>query len=135
MSPEWINLPVRSDARGELLVVDARADLPFEIKRIYTLTKVPAGAVRGGHAHRELRQVVVCLAGGCVVVLDDGRTRAEVRLEGAGRGLLLEKMIWHELRDFAPGSVVQVMTSAAYDEADYIRGREEFLRLCEGSGR
>jgi hypothetical protein len=110
-------------------VIEAQDNVPFEIKRVYYLYSVPDGATRGGHAHRRLRQVLVAVAGRLDVVLDDGHGRRTVRLDSPHRGLYVSTMVWRELIDFAAGTVCLVLASERYDEADYIRDYDQYLRL------
>lgn len=128
MTPEWIQFTPRGDERGVLVAVEGGRDLPFAIKRVYTLTGLAAGGVRGGHAHKALRQVIVCLVGSCVVELDNGRESLAVPLSDPARGLLLEPMVWHEMRGFSAGCVLMVFAAEHYDEADYIRDKADFLK-------
>lgn len=110
----------------------------FDVKRAYYLSGVPADAVRGGHAHRALHQILVAPAGGFEVHLDDGRDRRVVRLDSPETGLHVRPLIWRELSGFRAGSVCLVLASEPYDEADYIRDYAEFVELTQGpadSGR
>jgi len=131
MTEQWITFPSRGDARGLLVPMEACRRVPFAIQRVYALVRLQAGLVRGAHAHRALRQVIVALAGSCRVRLDDGHTEATVTLDDPTRGLVLEPMVWHEMSDFSPDCVLLVLADAYYDEADYIRDRGEFLRLVQ----
>lgn len=128
MTPEWIKFKPRGDERGTLVAIEGGRDVPFEIKRVYTLTSMSPGGIRGGHAHKMLRQVIVCLSGSCTVDLDNGSDHLSVTLNDAACGLCLEPMIWHEMRDFSPGCVLMVLAADHYDEPDYIRDRNEFLK-------
>lgn len=85
------------------------------------------GVVRGKHAHKKLHQILFCVAGACTVSLDDGKEKAEVRLDQPSRGLLIGPGIWREMYDFTPGAVLMVLASEYYDESDYIRDYQEFL--------
>ena len=87
---------------------------------------------RGYHAHRNLRQVAMCVAGSCRMVLDNGSTREEVVLDCPTRGLLIESMMWREMHDFSDDCVLLVLASELYDETDYIRDYDEFLRSAKG---
>jgi dTDP-4-dehydrorhamnose 3,5-epimerase-like enzyme len=131
MTPEWINFVPRGDERGVLVAIESGRDVPFEIKRIYTLHGLQPGAVRGGHAHKTLRQVIICLSGSCLIDLDDGESAQTVSLDNPARGLALAPMVWHEMRGFSPGCVLMVLAAAHYDEADYIRDRGEFLKRAK----
>jgi dTDP-4-dehydrorhamnose 3,5-epimerase-like enzyme len=121
-----IEFSVVRDPAGDLAVVD-EGDMPFPVRRVFYLHSVPAGARRGGHAHRRLEQVLVAVAGRFDVVLDDGAKRRTVRLDDPNRGLFLPTMIWREMVNFSPDAVCLVLASAPYDEADYIRDYDEFV--------
>lgn len=123
-----IQFPTISDARGSLSVIEAARHVPFEIKRVFYLYGVPPGETRGGHAHKTLHQVMVCLAGGFDILLDDGSGKRRVRLDSPGCGLHVPPMVWDTEVEFEPGSVCLVLASAHYDEADYYRSYDDFLR-------
>lgn len=118
---------VIADDRGSLVALEGDRNLPFAIARVYYLFGGLAGADRGFHAHRALQQWAVCVAGACTILVDDGRERREVRMDGPDKGLLIGNMLWREMRDFTPGAVLMVLASMPYDEADYIRDYEDFL--------
>ena len=113
---------------GDLCIVEAQRDLGFKIERVYWLHGLASEETRGGHAHRALRQLYVCAAGEATVTLDDGKTQGIVRLHANGDGLIIGPMIWRDISDFTPGTVFLVLASAAYDENDYIRDYEYFLK-------
>lgn len=122
----------KSDERGGLIALEAERDVPFKIRRVYYLYGTKPGVPRGFHAHRALSQWVVCLSGACTVVVDDGRERREVRLDSPELGLYVGEMLWREMWHFSPGSVLMVLASAVYDEADYIRDYDAFLAEVHG---
>jgi hypothetical protein len=117
---------VRSDARGSLAAVE-QADAGFPIERVYYIYGARPEAERGFHAHRELRQLAIAVAGSCTIDLDDGVRRACVSLSDPATGLVIGSMVWRVMRDFSPDCVLLVLASAAYEEADYIRSYDEFL--------
>jgi dTDP-4-dehydrorhamnose 3,5-epimerase-like enzyme len=125
-----IELAVRGDERGSLIALEAATGVPFGIERVYYIYGSDPGVVRGLHAHHTLTQWTICVAGACTIGLDDGRARAQVRLERPDVALEIEPMVWHEMRDFAPGTVLMVLASGPYDEADYIRDYRQFLELA-----
>ena len=125
---QLVDLPRINDPRGNLTFVEGGRHLPFDIRRVYYLYDVPGGGVRGGHAHRQLQQLVVAVSGSFDVVLDDGRERRRVTLNRAHQGLLIPRMVWRELENFSSGSVCLVMASEVYDEDDYYRDFDEFVR-------
>lgn len=124
---ELIDLPKISDPRGNLTFVEGGSHIPFEIRRVYYLYDVPGGAARGGHAHKELRQLIIAMSGSFDVVLDDGMSKRRVHLNRSYCGLYVCPMIWRELDNFSSGSVCMVLASNHYNEDDYFRDYEEYL--------
>ena len=123
-----IDLPKINDPRGNLTFIEGGRHVPFEIRRVYYLYDVPGGAERGGHAHKELHQLIVAMSGSFDVILDDGRERQRIHLNRSYNGLYVCPMIWRELDNFSSGSVCMVLASNHYDEADYYRDYQEFLK-------
>lgn len=121
-------MPRILDPRGALTFAESSVHVPFPIQRIYYLYDVPGGAQRGGHAHRRLRQVLIAVAGSFDVVLDDGEARQRYTLNRSYLGLYVGEMVWRELENFSSGSVCLVLASEPYDEADYFRDYDAFLR-------
>ncbi len=122
-----IELPTVPDPRGKLSIVESERQIPFEIKRFYYLYDVPAGATRGGHAHRTLEQFVVGMSGSFDVRLSDGSEDVHVTLRQPNVGLYIPSMIWRDMVNFSYGSVCAVLASDFYDEPDYYRDYEAFL--------
>lgn len=122
----WIELPAVEDPEGNLAFAE-QALIPFSIARVFYVYDVPAGAVRGGHAHRTLEQVVFCPAGRLDAIVSDGSRQRKFEIEDPRVGLYLPPMVWHDLGGFADGTVYVVLTSAPFDEDDYIRDRDEYL--------
>lgn len=125
-----INLPKISDPRGNLSFIEGGRHIPFEIKRVYYLYDVPGGSDRGSHAHKSLHQFIVAMSGSFDVVLDDGREKRRFHLNRSYYGLYVCPMMWRYLDNFSSGAVCMVLASDYYDEADYIRDYEEFLRYA-----
>jgi dTDP-4-dehydrorhamnose 3,5-epimerase-like enzyme len=117
------------DDRGSLVAVEGSKTVSFEIKRVYYMFNTKTGVARGFHAHKTLQQVAVCMIGSCRMLLDDGKQKDEVLLDSATKGVAIEKMVWHEMYDFSPDCVLLVLASDHYDEADYIRDYDHFLKL------
>lgn len=115
-------------SRGNLTVVEQNIDIPFEIKRTYWTYDVPSGESRGGHAHRQLQQLVVALSGSFDVTLDNGHEKETIHLNHPYQGLLIPTMIWRTLEDFSSGAVCLVLASDYYEEEDYIRNYDQFLK-------
>lgn len=131
-----VAFPRISDPRGNLSVVEGRVHVPFDIRRAYWLYDVPGGAERGGHAHRDLEQVVVAMSGSFDVALDDGEIAQRFHLNRSYAGLYIPSMIWREIDNFSSGSVCLVLASEPFDEDDYIRDHAEFrhaVRCRSGS--
>lgn len=105
-----------------------KSTVPFEVKRIYYLYGVPENQERGAHAHKELLQVLVAVAGSFTVELDDGKNKKKFFLNSPSRGLLIVPGIWRNLTDFSFGSIALVLASEYYTESDYIRNYDEFLQ-------
>jgi dTDP-4-dehydrorhamnose 3,5-epimerase-like enzyme len=126
MSSKLIKIPKIEDTRGNLSVIENNL-IPFEIKRVYYLYDVPAGAERGGHAHKEQKEFLVALSGSFDVILNDGESEKVVTLNKPFEGLLINEGIWRELKNFSSGSVCLVLASEVFEEADYIRDFKEFL--------
>ncbi|MDK2772333.1 MAG: FdtA/QdtA family cupin domain-containing protein [Flavobacterium sp.] len=126
MKIKLINIPKIEDPRGNLSVIEKEC-IPFEIKRVYYLYDVPAGAERGGHAHKKLQQFLVALSGSFDVILNDGVNEKVVTLNKPYEGLLIENGIWRELKNFSSGAVCLVVASEVFEEEDYIRDFEDFL--------
>lgn len=117
------------DDRGQLVAIEAMKDLPFEVKRVYYIYDTLPGVRRGFHAHKCLQQVLLCVNGCCKIHLDDGSETAEVILDKPNEGLYISNNMWREMYDFTPGTVLLVLASEYYDEADYIRNYDEFLKM------
>ena len=121
-----IDIPRVHDERGVLAVVEG-AVTPFKIERVYYLYDVPSDAYRGGHAHKELFQLLIPLSGSFDVLIKDGSQEKRISLNKPNKGLLIVPGIWREIDNFSSGSVCLVLASAQFDEEDYIRGFDEFL--------
>ena len=130
MEIKIVNIPKIEDPRGNLSVIEKEV-VPFEIKRVYYLYDVPAGAERGGHAHKKLQQFLVALSGSFDVILNDGKKEKTVTLNKPYEGLLITDGIWRELKNFSSGSVCLVVASDVFEEADYIRDFEDFLAISK----
>lgn len=124
---QWTHFPPLGDARGSLVALEGDITIPFAIQRVYYLFGTQPGVARGFHAHKELKQVAVCVTGRCRMVLDDGKRREEAWLDSSTKGLALPAMVWHEMHDFSSDCVLLVLASEHYDEADYIRNYQDFL--------
>ncbi len=127
-----VDIPQHGDARGQLAVVELGGVLPFVVRRVYWIHGTKPGVKRGFHAHKKLRQLCVCVAGSVRLSLFDGRREESVVLDSSDKGLLVGAGLWREMHDFSPDCVLMIFADAEYDEADYIRDREEFIRHVAG---
>ncbi|MCL4124754.1 UNVERIFIED_CONTAM: hypothetical protein GTU68_051063, partial [Idotea baltica] len=107
--------------------LEGNKTVPFEIKRVYYIFGTQPGVARGFHAHKNLKQVALCVTGKCRMIVDNGKEKAEVWMDSPTKGLLIEGLIWREMYDFSEDCVLLVFASEHYDEADYIRNYQEFL--------
>ena len=117
--------------KGDISVVENSITVPFDTKRVYYLYDVPGGVSRGGHAHKELKQLIVAVSGSFTVVLDDGKVKRSFVLNRPYVGLYVVPGIWRELDDFSSGSVCLVLASEKYDAKDYLRDYDAFLKFKE----
>jgi dTDP-4-dehydrorhamnose 3,5-epimerase-like enzyme len=124
---EIIELPKITDPRGNLTFVESQRHVPFDIKRVYYTYDVPGGTQRGGHAHKELKQLIIAMSGSFDITLYDGFQKKKFNLNRSYFGLYVCSMIWREIDNFSSGSVCLVLASEFYSEADYYREYEGFL--------
>lgn len=117
------------DERGQLIAIEEKHDVPFEVKRIYYMYNTGKNVSRGHHAHRKLKQILICVHGSCEVVLDDGNERQRVILNKPYEGIYLSNTIWREMDNFSEDAVLLVLASDFYNEEDYIRDYDDFLRF------
>lgn len=127
---KWIDFQSLGDARGSLVALEIGMEkvVPFDIKRVYYIYETGKGVSRGFHAHSNLKQVAICVAGKCRMVLDNGSIREEAWMNSPTRGLLIESMVWREMHEFSHDCVLLVLASQHYDETDYIRDYSKFLK-------
>lgn len=123
---KWVDFPLLGDDRGSLIALEQNKEIPFDIKRVYYIFGTKESVQRGFHAHKKLKQIAVCVAGQCKMILDDGVDRIEATLDSPEKGLLIVESVWHEMYDFSPDCVLLVLASDYYDESDYIRDYVEF---------
>lgn len=127
-----VELPRFYDRRGSLTPIYNQDHIPFDIVRTYYLYDIPGGKERGGHAHKKLQQLYVSVMGAFDVTLDDGKEKKTVRLDRAYLGLYIPKLIWRDLNNFSSGANCLVLASLLYDEHEYIRDYDQFLKLQRG---
>jgi len=123
-----IDLGLVHNPSGNITIVQNGLKIPFNIKRIYYLYDVPGGSERGGHAHKELYQIIIAASGSFDVILDDSKSKKTIKLNRPNFGLLVVPGIWRELVNFSSGSVCLVLASINYNEEDYIRDYHLFIK-------
>lgn len=121
-----IHLPRIGDYRGNLSFIEGGRHIPFDIRRVYYIYDVPAGESRGGHAHRQVHQVMLALSGSFDILLDNGIEKTKITLNTPYIGLYIPNLVWREIVNFSTGAVLMVLASEYYDENDYIRDYREF---------
>lgn len=126
--PELLNFPKMSDQRGDLSVIESNNHIPFEIKRIFYLYNITDSESRGAHAHKELEQILIAIAGSFEVTLDDGFEKKSFFLSNPWQGLYIPPMVWNNLSHFSPGAVCLVLASDFFKEEDYYRDYKEFIK-------
>lgn len=131
MQVKTYTFPPHGDDRGQLVAIEENKDLPFEIKRVYYIYDTLPGVRRGFHAHKNLQQILLCVNGTCKIHLDNGYETAEVVLDKPNEGLYIANDMWREMYDFTPGTVLLVLASEYYDEADYIRNYDDFIKMVK----
>lgn len=119
------------DDRGSLVALEENNNVPFEIKRLYYIFNTKQGVARGFHAHKQLKQLAVCVSGSCRIILDNGKQKEEIVLDSPETGLIIEDLTWREMHDFSADCVLLVLANDFYDEADYIRDYDEFLNVVK----
>lgn len=125
-----IELPRIEDPRGNLTFVESNRQIPFEIRRAYYLYDVPGGSERGGHAHKELQQLIIAMSGSFDIHIDDSQQRKTYHLNRSYFGLFVCPMIWREIDNFSSGAVCMVLASDFYAEDDYYRNYNDFSQAA-----
>lgn len=124
-----IEFDLLGDDRGSLISLEENENIPFNIKRVYYIFGTEQGVARGFHAHKNLQQVAICVKGSCRFILDNGTNRESVVLDSPSVGLYIDNNKWREMHDFSEDCVLMVLASNYYDEEDYIRDYDDFLRV------
>lgn len=128
MDIKMIPLQMHGDERGSLIALEEEKNIPFQIKRVYYMFKTGKDVRRGFHAHRELKQVAIAVRGSCRFLLDDGRERIDILLDNPAQGLVIDSCIWREMYEFSEDCVLMVLADSLYDESDYIRDYDYFIK-------
>lgn len=126
-----IKLNQLGDRRGHISVVENNNEIPFSVKRVYYLYDVPSGEKRGGHAHRNLEQLIVAVTGSFDVIVDDGHTKNTFRLNRPNEGLYFPSGLWRDINNFSAGAICLVLASLPFDENDYMRNYKDYLKYIE----
>lgn len=131
MNYKIIQFQCHGDERGQLIALENEKEIPFTVKRVYYMYDTLPGVRRGFHAHKTLKQILICTSGSCKIHLDSGKETAEVILNKPYEGLFIESNLWREMYDFSKDAVLMVLASELYDESDYIRNYDEFLKYVK----
>lgn len=131
MEYDLLHFEVKGDKEGKLISLEENKNIPFDIKRVYYIYDTRSDVVRGNHAHKNLRQVIVALHGSCTFLLDDGTQKKTITLHSPDTGLYIGRNLWREMYDFSPDCVLIVMASEYYDENEYIRDYPTFLQSLQ----
>lgn len=123
-----IDFKIMGDNRGSLIALEENHNVPFDLKRVYYIFGTKEDVRRGFHAHKNLKQLAICVSGSCAFLLDDGKVKEQIALTSPTQGLLIDGLIWREMYDFSADCVLMVLADNYYDESDYIRDYELFLK-------
>ncbi|EOJ9649213.1 MULTISPECIES: sugar 3,4-ketoisomerase [Enterobacter] len=123
-----IPLQMHGDERGLLVAIEENRHIPFNIKRVYYMYDTQTKVRRGYHAHKKTTQVAIVLKGSCKFLFDDGYTKQDITLDNPAVGLLIEPLVWHEMYDFSDDCILMVLADDFYDESDYIRNYDDFVK-------
>nr|WP_314266258.1 FdtA/QdtA family cupin domain-containing protein [uncultured Moellerella sp.] len=126
-----INFNKLGDERGSLVSLEENKNIPFIVKRVYYIFDTKEHVSRGFHAHKELRQLAICVKGSCRFIMDNGENKEELILKSPDKGLMIEPMQWHEMHDFSEDCIIIVLASDYYQESDYIRSYDNFIEECK----
>ena len=125
----YIEFPKISDLRGSLTFAEGKSTVPFSIKRIYYIYDIPdRNTKRGGHAHKDVQEIIIPIAGRFEIICDNGFEKVHFRMDRCNSGLYIPELVWTELSNFSEGAICLVLSSKYYDEANYIRKRADFIK-------
>lgn len=131
MNYKKIKFRKNGDARGQLVALEQNGNIPFTIKRVYYIYNTLNNVVRGKHAHKKLKQILICVSGSCKILLDDGTSKKNIILNKPYEGLYISNDIWREMYDFDDNTVLLVVASEKYNENDYIRNYDDFIKYIK----
>ena len=129
MEPKIIQLPKIFDERGNLSFIEEEKHIPFIIERVYWIYDVPGGQIRGGHAFKKQQEMIIALSGSFDIEVDDGKEKKYFSLNRSYYGLYIPAVLWRQMQNFSTNSLALVLSSTSFDENDYIRDYEEFLKF------
>ena len=127
---ELLDFKTLGDDRGSLIALEENYNTPFAIKRVYYIFETKSGVRRGYHAHKYLKQLAICISGSCTFLLDDGTTKKDILLNSPNKGLLIEGLVWREMYNFSEDCILLIIASEHFNEDDYIRDYDTFLKLA-----
>lgn len=130
MNYKLIDMKVFGDERGHLISLEKGNNCPFEVKRAFYIFDTKPGIARGAHANRNSEFMLIPISGSCKVRIDDGSSSETVKLSDPHKALYLDKMLWKEMFDFSYNAILLVLTNTLYDEKEYIRDYNEYLRAA-----
>lgn len=119
---------ILGDHRGQLVAIEGQNDIPFEVKRVFYIYGTQPDVSRGQHSHQKTKQYLISVSGSCKVTLDDGKQKIIYDLNQPNIGLFQDALVWGSMHDFTPDCVLLVLANEYYDESDYIRNYDDFLR-------
>ena len=128
MQARIIELPKFEDPRGNLSFIEEEKHIPFKIERTYWIYDVPGGQVRGGHAFKTQRELIVALSGSFDVVIDDGMQQQTFSLNRSYYGLYIPAGLWRQMQNFSTNSLAMVLSSTKFNEEDYIRDYKDYTQ-------
>ena len=123
-----LDFPQLGDQRGNLVVIEGINQIPFEIARVFYMYGTKGDVIRGQHANRRSQFVLINVCGECKIKVDDGLNKDIVVLNRPHMGIYLDKMVWKDMYDFSPDSILLVLASEKYDSSEYIRDIEAFYK-------
>ena len=126
---EIINFPKIEDPRGNLSFFESSNHVPFEIKRTYWIYDVPGGEIRGGHAFKEQKEVIIILSGSLDVIIFDGDEEKKSSMNRSYYGLYIPNGLWRQMENFATNTLALIVSSTAFNEKDYIIDKTEFIKI------
>lgn len=123
-----ITFDIKGDERGSLVAITNKTDIPFSIKRIFYVFGSERGVVRGQHANKKTKHILISVSGKCEVMVDDGKTIQDYNLDSPSKGLFIDSMTWKEMKNFSQDCVLLALASHEHDSAEYIKDYDEFKK-------